>query len=64
MGDLSDFERGKIVGSHLAGASATKNATLLGVPKATVSQGMSAAYSSEEKQWAKNNTDKKKIVVH
>jgi len=31
MGDLSDFERGQIVGVHLAGVSVTKTGTLLGV---------------------------------
>jgi hypothetical protein len=29
MGDLSDFERGQIVGGHLSGVSLTKGATLL-----------------------------------
>jgi hypothetical protein len=33
MGDLSDFQGGQIVGVHLAGASVTKLATLLGVSK-------------------------------
>jgi hypothetical protein len=37
MGDLSNFETGQIVGVHLAGASMTKTATLLGVSRTTVS---------------------------
>jgi hypothetical protein len=37
MGDLSDFERGQVVGARLAGA-----ATLLGVSRATVSKVMLA----------------------
>jgi hypothetical protein len=31
MGALSNFERGQIIGAHLAGASVIKTATLLGV---------------------------------
>jgi IS30 family transposase len=42
MGDLSNFERGQIVGVHLAGSSVSKTATLLGVLRATVSKAMSA----------------------
>jgi hypothetical protein len=38
IGGLSDFERGQIVGAHLAGASMTKYATLLGVQRANVSK--------------------------
>jgi hypothetical protein len=37
-GDLSDFERGQIIGAHLAGASVTKTATLLGISRVTVSE--------------------------
>jgi hypothetical protein len=41
MENLSDFERGQIVGVRLAGASMTKT-SILGVSKATVSKAMSA----------------------
>ena len=40
MGDLSDFQRGQIVGSRLAGACVTKIATSLGVSRAGVSKVM------------------------
>jgi hypothetical protein len=49
MGDLADFERGQTVGAHLARASVTKTATLLGVSRATFSNVMSAAYTSHGK---------------
>jgi len=42
MGDLSDFQKGQIVGVHLAGASVTKMATLLGVSRAAVFNVMTA----------------------
>jgi hypothetical protein len=48
MGDLSGFERGQIVGVRLAGASAIKSPTLLGVLRATVSKVMSA-YTNHRK---------------
>jgi hypothetical protein len=31
MGDLSNFERGQIIGARLGGAFVTKTATVLGV---------------------------------
>jgi predicted transcriptional regulator len=55
---LSDFERGQIVGSHLAGASVTKTATLLGVSRATVSKVM-LAYMSHGKTLAKRKSAQK-----
>jgi transposase len=42
MGDLSDFQRGQIVGAHLAGSSVIKIATLLGVTRAAVFEVMTA----------------------
>jgi ABC-type protease/lipase transport system fused ATPase/permease subunit len=42
MGDLSSFEREQMVGAHLAGASVTKTAALLGASRARVSEVMSA----------------------
>jgi hypothetical protein len=51
MGDLSDFERGQIIGAYFAGASGTKTATLLGVPRATVSK-VRSAYINHRKTTA------------
>jgi len=42
MGDLSDFQRGQLVGTHLAGAYVTKTATLFGVSRTAVSKVMMA----------------------
>jgi hypothetical protein len=42
IGDLSNFERGQIIGVCLAGASVMKTAILLGVSRAAVSKVMSA----------------------
>jgi len=48
MGDFSDFQRGKIVGVHLAGASVTKTAALLSVPRTAVSKVMMTYTSWED----------------
>ena len=40
MRDFSDFQRGQIVGAHLAGASVTKTANLFAVSRAAVSKVM------------------------
>jgi len=41
----SDFQRGQFVGAHLAGASVTKMATLLGVSRAAVSKAKRSKWS-------------------
>jgi predicted transcriptional regulator len=38
MGNLSEFQRGQMVGARLVGASVTKTATLLGASRAAVSK--------------------------
>jgi hypothetical protein len=54
-GILVRFRRGQIVGARLAGASAIKTATLLGVSKATVSKVMSAYTNHGKATSAKRN---------
>jgi predicted transcriptional regulator len=49
MGDLSDFERGQIIGMRLAEESVTETAALLGASRATVSEVLSA-YTNHNKK--------------
>ena len=61
MGDLPDFQRGQIVGAHLAGASVTKTATLLGVhvSGAAVSKGTETYTNHGRTSSAKRNSGQK-----
>jgi transposase len=63
MGDLSNFERGQIVGARFAGASVTKTATLLGVSRATVSKVVSAYTSHGKTTSAKRNNGRKSALT-
>jgi hypothetical protein len=59
MGDLSNFERGQIIGAHLAGASVTKTATLLRASRVSVSKVMSAYMNHGKTTSAKGNNGQK-----
>jgi len=59
MGDFSGFQRGQIVGVHLAGASLTKTATLLGVSRVAVSKVMMTHTNHGRTSSAKRNSDRK-----
>jgi len=59
VGDFSDFQREQIVGAHLAGASVTKTAILLGVSKAAVSKVMTSYTNHGRTSSAKRNSGRK-----
>jgi transposase len=63
MGDLSEFERGQVVGARLAGESVTKIDTLLGVSRATVSEVMSAYTDHGKTESAKRNSGQKSTLT-
>jgi hypothetical protein len=60
---LSDFQRGKIVGARLTGASLTKTATSLGVSRATLSKFISAHMNREKTTPAKKNSGRKSTLT-
>jgi predicted transcriptional regulator len=60
MEDLSDFERGQIVGAQLAGAFVIETATLLGISRATVSKVMSAYTNHGKTTSAKINIERER----
>jgi predicted transcriptional regulator len=59
IGDLSDLERGQIIGVRSAGACVIKPATLLGVSRATVSKVMSAYTNHGKTPSAKKKSERK-----
>ena len=59
MEDLSDFQRGQIIGARLAEASVPKMATLLGVSRAAVSKVMTTYTDLGRTSSAKKNSGQK-----
>jgi transposase len=60
---LFDFEIGQIIGAHLAAASMTKTAPLLGVSRATVSKFISAYADHGKTTSAKRNSGRKSTLT-
>jgi transposase len=59
MLDLSDFQRGRIVGARVVGASVNKTASLLAVSRAVVSKVMTAYTNHGETSSANGNSSRK-----
>jgi hypothetical protein len=57
MGDLSDFQRGQIVGAYLAGACVTKLANLFSVSTAAVLKVVTAYTNHGKTSSARRNSD-------
>jgi transposase len=62
MGDLTDFQRGMIVGARLVGASVTTVATIVGVSTGTVSNVTRAYTMHGQTTSAKHNSGRKTIL--
>jgi hypothetical protein len=63
MKDLSDFERGQMVGGHLVRASVTKSAKLLEVSRATFSKVMSAYMDHGKTVSGKGNSERNSTLT-
>ena len=59
MADLSDFQRGQIVGARMAGASVTETARMLDVSRGTVSKVMTAFEREGKTSSAKHRSGRK-----
>jgi hypothetical protein len=59
IGDLRDFQRGQIVGAHLATAPVIKTATLFGVSREAVSKVMITLTNHWKTSSAKRNSGRK-----
>jgi len=59
MGELSDFQKGQIVGARLAGESVTKTATLRCVSRAAVPKVMTAYTNRGKTSSSKTNGGRK-----
>jgi hypothetical protein len=63
VGDVSDFQRGQIVGALIAAAYVTKPAILLGLHRAAVSKGMTTHTNHGKTSSVKKNNGRKPQLI-